>query len=71
MALDARPVRLPPLSGYVLAFVAIVLVQVFNPATDGIVRGLARMHHTRVGIEHIQSRAAGAPHDEFLIRLAQ
>ena len=41
IALDARPVRLPPLSGYVLAFVAVVLVQVFNPSTDGIVRGLA------------------------------
>jgi hypothetical protein len=41
LAVDARPVRLPPLSGYVLAFVVVVLVQVFNPGTDGIVRGLA------------------------------
>lgn len=41
IALDSRPIKLPPLSGYVLAFVVIVLAQVFNPATDGIVRGLA------------------------------
>lgn len=41
MAIEARPVKLPPLSGYVVAFVAIVLVQVFNPGTDGVVRGLA------------------------------
>ena len=39
------------------------------PLVVGIVRGLARMHHTRPGIEHVQRRAAGAPHDEFLIRL--
>lgn len=36
----------------------------------GIVRGLARMHHVRVEIEHRRSRADGAPHDEFLVRLA-
>lgn len=41
LALDVRPMKLPPLSGYVLVFIAIVLVQVFNPGTDGIVRGLA------------------------------
>jgi len=39
------------------------------PLVIGIVRGLARMHHTRVGIEHRQRRADGAPHDEFLVRL--
>ncbi|MDP8908788.1 MAG: hypothetical protein M3N47_06645 [Chloroflexota bacterium] len=41
MVIEARPVKLPPLSGYVLAFVAIVLVQLFHPGTDGILRGLA------------------------------
>lgn len=35
----------------------------------GIVRGLARMHHARIEIEHRRSRADGAPHDEFLVRL--
>lgn len=41
IALDARPVRLPPLSGFVLAFAVVVLVQIFNPGTGGIGRGLA------------------------------
>lgn len=41
MALSRRQVRLPPLSGFVLAFVVIVLVQIFNPGTDGVLRGLA------------------------------
>ena len=41
MLADRRPLRLPPFTGYVLAFVVIVLVQVFNPGTEGIVRGLA------------------------------
>jgi hypothetical protein len=41
MALSKRSVKLPPLSGFVLAFVVIVLVQIFNPGTDGILRGLA------------------------------
>jgi hypothetical protein len=35
----------------------------------GIVRGLARLHHAHVEIEHRRSRADGAPHDEFLVRL--
>jgi hypothetical protein len=35
----------------------------------GIVRGLARMHHARVGIEHRRRRTEGAHHDEFLVRL--
>lgn len=39
------------------------------PLVMGIVRGLARMHHTRVGIEHRERRAEGAPHDVFLVRL--
>ena len=39
------------------------------PLVMGIVRGLARMHHARVEIEHRRSRADGAPHDEFLVRL--
>ncbi len=30
-----EPLRLPPLFGWVLAFVAIVAIQAFNPATDG------------------------------------
>jgi hypothetical protein len=33
-----RPVRLPPLSGWVFAFVALVFVQAFNPNTQGIVK---------------------------------
>jgi hypothetical protein len=41
LAVNARPVKLPPLSGYVLAFVVVVLVQIFNPGTGGIIRGLA------------------------------
>lgn len=39
-ALAGRRTRLPPLAGYVLAFVVIVLIQVLNPRTGGIVRGL-------------------------------
>lgn len=39
------------------------------PLVVGIVRGLARMHHITVEIEHRRSRADGAPHDEFLVRL--
>jgi hypothetical protein len=39
------------------------------PLVIGIVRGLGKMHHTRVGIEHRQRRAEGAPHDEFVVRL--
>lgn len=42
-ALDRRQLRLPPLTGYVLAFCVIVAVQVLNPSTDGIVRGIAAM----------------------------
>ncbi|MEO6026316.1 MAG: heme NO-binding domain-containing protein [Candidatus Binatia bacterium] len=34
----------------------------------GIVRGLARMHHTHVEIEHRRRLADGAPHDEFAVR---
>ena len=41
----------------------------FAPLVIGIVRGLGKMHHTRVGIEHRVRRAEGAPHDEFLVRL--
>lgn len=33
-------VRLPPLSGWVIAFVALVLVEAFNPNTHGIVKAL-------------------------------
>ncbi len=40
-----------------------------SPLVVGIVRGLARMHHARVGIEHRRRRADGAHHDEFLVRL--
>jgi hypothetical protein len=39
------------------------------PLVIGIMRGLGKMHHTRVGIEHRVRRADGAPHDEFLVRL--
>lgn len=39
------------------------------PLVVGIVRGLARMHHTSVAIEHRRRRADGAPHDEFAIRV--
>lgn len=42
-----------------------------SPLVMGIVRGLARMHHTRVEIEHRRRRADGAPHDEFRVRLPQ
>jgi hypothetical protein len=35
-ALRRRPLRLPPLSGWVLAFTAVVLVQVANPADTGL-----------------------------------
>lgn len=41
LAVGARPLKLPPLTGYVAAFVVIVLVQVFNPETNGVLRGLA------------------------------
>ncbi len=34
-------IRLPPLSGWVLAFVAIVLIEAFNPKTAGILKVLA------------------------------
>jgi hypothetical protein len=35
-----RGVRLPPLSGWVLGFVALVLVEAFNPDTQGIVKAI-------------------------------
>lgn len=41
ISIEAHVISLPHLSGYVLAFVVIVLVQIFNPNTDGILRGLA------------------------------
>jgi hypothetical protein len=41
LAIEARAISVPPLSGYVLAFVVIVLVQICNPSTDGILRGIA------------------------------
>ena len=41
LAIDKRQIKLPPLTGYVLAFVVVVLVQIFNPGTDGLTRGLA------------------------------
>lgn len=40
---SGRPLRLPPLSGYVLAFVLVVLVQVLNPRTEGFAHGLASL----------------------------
>jgi heme-NO-binding protein len=39
------------------------------PLVIGIVRGLAKMHHVRVGIDHRARRAEGAQHDEFVIRV--
>ena len=50
IAISSRPVRFPPLTGYILAFVAIVLVQVLNPQTGGLGRGLAA---TRPHLEFI------------------
>ena len=35
-----RPVRLPPMSAWVLAFVALVLIEAFNPSTNGILHVL-------------------------------
>jgi hypothetical protein len=35
-----EPIKLPPLSGWVLAFVAIVLVNAFNPKTHGVLHAL-------------------------------
>ncbi|MGA2321437.1 MAG: hypothetical protein ABSG95_11955 [Solirubrobacteraceae bacterium] len=43
MRLLARrePVRLPPLFGWVLAFVLVVLIEAFNPKTQGVLKTLA------------------------------
>ncbi len=41
------------------------------PLVIGIVRGLARMHHTTVDIEHRRRRADGAPHDQFVVQLGR
>ncbi len=40
LAVRREPVRLPPLSGWALAFVALVLVEAFNPGTHGIAKVL-------------------------------
>lgn len=40
LIVSGRPLRLPPLGGYVLAFVVVALVQIANPGTGGIVHGL-------------------------------
>jgi hypothetical protein len=40
---DRRPVRLPPLSGYVLAFSVVALVQVFNPGSENLQHALASL----------------------------
>ncbi len=42
-AVGSRPLRIPPLTGYVLAFVVIVLVQLLNPGTGSIGHGLAAL----------------------------
>jgi len=39
------------------------------PMVIGIVRGLAKMHWTRVEVEHKTRCEDGAPHDEFLVRM--
>lgn len=36
-----RPVRLPPLSGWVIAFVFVVLIEAFNPKTHGLLKTVA------------------------------
>ena len=41
--LRRQPLRLPPLSGWVLAFVVVVLVQVANPADTGLVHTLGAL----------------------------
>jgi hypothetical protein len=38
------------------------------PLVVGIVRGLGRMHHAPVEIEHRRRLAEGAQHDEFVVR---
>jgi len=38
MLVDRKPIRLPPLSGWVLAFVAIVLIGAANPKTAGLLK---------------------------------
>ncbi len=42
-ALRGERIRLPPLSGWVLAFVAVVLVQVANPANAGVLHTLGAL----------------------------
>ena len=37
------------------------------PMVIGLLRGLGTMFDTEVAVEHVQSRAGGADHDEFLI----
>ena len=41
MIVQRRPLRLPPLSGWVLAFVFAVLIEAFNPKTGGILKSFA------------------------------
>jgi hypothetical protein len=42
-SVQAEPLRLPPLAGWSIAFVAVVLVQLFNPANESIEHSLAAL----------------------------